>query len=466
MWELSASPPALGQPPGGLVSYSLPWPDTSPLAFLRQAGDAYRVYWENGPASPAFAGYGWAASLTAAGPDRFRSIRQEAAQLFNKAILETDDTPPGVGPRLFGGFAFWAGDEPQDLWSAFPSACFVLPRYQLTCLDGQSWLTVNHCLEAGQDPYPILQSLRDDTQMLRLALEMAGNRAQESRMQPHRAEIELDIRYPMDRAAWQRLIETTTGRIRAGELEKVVLARTCRVQSTRYVEPADILTRLRQKYPDCYRFLFEPAPGHVFYGATPELLAEVSGLTLRTVALAGSSRRGETPDEDATLARELLSNPKERQEHAFVVEALRQSLQPLVSELQVPPSPDIHRLNNIQHLRTAMQGRLAEPCGILPVVEALHPTPAMGGTPRATALRLIAENEPFSRGWYAAPVGWLDPHGDGLFAVAIRSAVSVGHEACLFAGAGIVADSDPDREWRETGLKFRPMLDALGWAAR
>jgi menaquinone-specific isochorismate synthase len=121
-------------------------------------------------------------------------------------------------------------------------------------------------------------------------------------------------------------------------------------------------------------------------------------------------------------------------------------------------------LSNIQHLQTEVQGKLANPCGVLPVVEALHPTPAMGGSPRIVALRLIKENEPFSRGWYAAPVGWLDAQGNGCFAVAIRSAVSVGHEAYLFAGAGIVADSDPLKEWHETGLKFRPMLEALGGA--
>jgi isochorismate synthase EntC len=156
-----------------------------------------------------------------------------------------------------------------------------------------------------------------------------------------------------------------------------------------------------------------------------------------------------------------MSNPKERHEHALVVEAIQEHLQPLVTGLSIAPQPGLCRLSNIQHLRTTIEGILPEHRRLLAVVEALHPTPALGGRPRHLALSLINQAESVSRGWYGAPIGWIDWRGNGLFAVAIRSAISVGAETLLYAGAGIVADSIPEKEWQETELKFNPLMEAL-----
>jgi menaquinone-specific isochorismate synthase len=266
----------------------------------------------------------------------------------------------------------------------------------------------------------------------------------------------------MDQETWYRLVADATNRIRRGDLDKVVLARARQMRFKRPVEPVTVLEQLASRYPDTYRFLVEPIPGHAFYGATPELLASVEGAKLRTVAMAGSIGRGQSSAEDDLLAKELMNNPKERHEHALVVDAIRENLAPLVSDLQLPTSPVLCRLSNIQHLETKIEGLLANNCGILPVVRELHPTPAVGGRPRKIALDIINNVEPTPRGWYAAPVGWVDHQGNGMFSVAIRSAVSVGGDSMLFAGAGIVADSVPTREWRETELKFRPLAEALG----
>ena len=266
----------------------------------------------------------------------------------------------------------------------------------------------------------------------------------------------------MPAATWRRLVNDAVRRIHLGELDKVVLARTCDVQMDRDVDPTEVLARLERRYTGCYRFLVEPAPGHAFFGATPELLVEVAGASLNTVAMAGSVPRGNSADADAAFAREIMTSLKERQEHAFVVDAIETSLRPLVTELDVPEQPVLRRLHNIQHLQTVIRGRLAQGAGVLEAVEALHPTPAVGGVPRLPALQMIADEEPVPRGWYASPVGWMDLQGNGVFGVAIRSAVSVGSQARLYAGAGIVADSDAEREWEETELKFRPMLEALG----
>jgi menaquinone-specific isochorismate synthase len=261
--------------------------------------------------------------------------------------------------------------------------------------------------------------------------------------------------------AWTQGIRTAQAHMDAGDLTKVVLARVAEIRFDGRVNIDAALDKLAAAYPETYRFLFEARPGHAFFGATPELLAKVDGQRVTTMGLAGSIRRGETPDDDARLAADLLASAKDRHEHQIVVDRMRQRLEPVSEALEIGET-GIMRLSNIQHLHTPISGTLRRGEGVLPVVAALHPTPALGGEPRETALRLIDELEPVPRGWYAAPVGWIDRQMDGEFGVAIRSAVVQDQRAWLYAGAGIVRESDPQKEWDETQLKFAPMLHALG----
>jgi menaquinone-specific isochorismate synthase len=180
------------------------------------------------------------------------------------------------------------------------------------------------------------------------------------------------------------------------------------------------------------------------------------------MGLAGSIGRGKTPAEDADLAQELLNSAKNQHEHALVVQSIRRRLASLTNELTMPDEPGILQLGYIQHLFTPIHATLKHADGVLPILQNLHPTPALGGQPRELAMPFISQAEPVPRGWYGAPVGWLDHHLDGAFGVAIRSAITQDRRVWLYAGAGIVADSDPQAEWDETALKFRPMLNALG----
>jgi menaquinone-specific isochorismate synthase len=273
-----------------------------------------------------------------------------------------------------------------------------------------------------------------------------------------------DITFPLGHDYWQRQIETATDRIKAGELGKVVLSRTMDIAFNDPIDPLYALDNLRERYKDTFRFLIEPAVDHAFFGATPELLVNLNGARLETAALAGSRPRGTSPETDYALALDLLADPKERSEHAFVADSVRELLQPLVDALHAPLEPGILKLSNIQHLHTPFYGTLKPGFDVLSIVERLHPTPALGGYPQQAAVDVIASSEPIDRGWYAAPIGWFDHEGNGTFAVAIRSAVTVGTTARLYAGAGIVADSQPEREWAETRLKFRPVANALGVA--
>jgi isochorismate synthase len=251
-------------------------------------------------------------------------------------------------------------------------------------------------------------------------------------------------------------------RIRTGELRKVVLARTIEVDAGRELDARRLAHRLRAVNPDAYTFV-APTTG-IIVGASPELLVSRFGRVVRSNPLAGSAARSGDPDEDRENAARLLASAKDHEEHAIVVDALATTLASFCRELSWDPVPTLLETPNVWHLSTKFRGLLRDPApGVLELVEALHPTPAVAGEPRDAALGLIAELEPFERGSYAGPVGWVDASGDGEWAIALRCAELTGEHATLFAGAGIVPDSDPVGELDETERKFRAFLDALRW---
>jgi len=434
------------------MSYSQTCTGLSAQAFLRQARGAERFYWNHGEVI--FAGFGVAAELMAWGKDRFQTIRQKAKELFRDSVVVGDEIL--AAPRLFGGFAFRDDFAPDNTWSVFTPAHFILPHYQLVQHDGKSWLTINAHIQPDDEPQEILPQLQ-------AALQTRYEMLAAHTPLPNKNALHMShMNYPMSYETWERIVTAATREIKTGPLEKVVLSRVCEIQFADRIDVDSALDDLNDRYPECYRFLFEPRPYHAFYGATPELLVKVNGRRVTTMGLAGSIRRGNSPEEDEGYAQQLLSDPKERHEHALVVKAIKERLGELTTELDVPEMPCIYRLSNIQHLYTPIEGQLKQEMGVLPLVETLHPTPALGGTPRHLAMEFIRQAEPVPRGWYAAPIGWIDYHLDGEFGVAIRSAVCQDRRVWLYAGGGIVADSIPQKEWDETALKFKPMLNALG----
>lgn len=245
--------------------------------------------------------------------------------------------------------------------------------------------------------------------------------------------------------------------IRAGMLSKVVLARTLTVTTDHDFDIPTLLERLRIAEPDAFVFA-TPA----LVGASPELLVERDGARVRTQPLAGTIAR---TGDDAQRERQLLASQKDRAEHGFVVDAVREALSPVCSTLDDPHDPTVVHTSKVIHLATAIEGTLATPApSALALAARLHPTPAVCGTPPSVARELIASLEGFDRGLYAGAVGWMDADGDGTWAVALRCATVEGPTARLYAGAGIVEGSDPDDELAETDAKFRSMLDALGYA--
>jgi menaquinone-specific isochorismate synthase len=259
------------------------------------------------------------------------------------------------------------------------------------------------------------------------------------------------------RAAVARALE----RIDAGEFRKIVLARAKDIQAEQSLHPLEMLNGLRQRFPDCYSFSFTDGKGPSFIGASPERLVRVSKNILETEALAGSMRRGASASEDAALAGALLASDKDRREQQEVLDDIVARLTPLGLTLEFSPKPQLRRLANVQHLHTPVRAALPEGVRLLDVLGALHPTPAVGGSPRDAAVAHIRELEGFPRGLYAGALGWMNARGGGEFFVGLRSALVEGSRARLYAGAGIVAGSTPEKEFAETELKFQAILEAL-----
>ena len=457
---------------GRLVSASRPVAALPVERFLHAAAGQERFFWRDGRQGIAFAGAGVAAHLMGYGHRRFAAIQRQAGRLF--AFAETGPTsryrlaPRSelALPRLFGGFAFNQDFVPDMVWTGFHPGHFILPHYQLVTQHGHTWLTINALLPPQENASSILPLLEEalaaraqQFSSTENSDEAAAARSPSPGM--HGQPAGLDIDYPLPYSQWQQLLENALQTFATTPLQKVVLSRIAQLRAQQPINILQALNHLTANYPDCFSFLFEPQPGHAFLGATPELLARVQGAELETMALAGSIQRGTTAAEDTELAAALLASTKDRHEHALVVDALRNILQPLSNRLTIAAEPTLLTLSNIHHLYSPVYARLNEEGGVLPLLEALHPTPAMGGTPRQLGLNFIQSNEPTLRGWYAAPVGWIDSGMDGAFAVAIRSAIVQRERAWAYAGAGIVPDSVPQKEWEETAWKFQPIINAV-----
>jgi isochorismate synthase len=339
-------------------------------------------------------------------------------------------------PIAVGGFAYSPSRDPSGPWSGFPALLLRVPMLTVTRVRGRTFAIA---AAAGAESL--------------LELAHTGVRAPAAR----RLEV-TSVRNPV---AWTAAVESAAARLRAGEAAKVVLAREVVARGDGVVSAGTVVRSLRAAYPSCFTYLVTGADGTAFAGASPELLVRRSGGRAFSQPMAGSVARGSTEAEDDRLSRQLEASAKDNAEHRlasnFVVEALR----PFARSVTARP-PEVVRFTNIQHLATAVTAELLDPAAdALELAAALHPTPAVGGWPRAAADALIDELEGMERGWYAGAVGWIDTSGDGEFAVALRCGLLWEDGARLYAGVGVMPDSDPARELEETELKFKVLLNAL-----
>ncbi len=361
---------------------------------------------------------------------------------------EPSGLPSGAGPVWTGGFAFDPEGAASSAWSSFQPASLILPELSICRAGGECFLTVNLVVSPGDEVAAAVQ---------RVDARLAGLRTDPLPMlDPHptdRPEIR-SVRPPGD---FEAAVMAATERIDRGDISKVVLAREVTVEAAAAHDPAAVFGALREQFPSCFCFC-HGTPEAAFLGATPELLIRRSGAGASTVALAGSTRRSSDPAVDDHLGEQLLRSDKNRREQRIVAERIVRKLRPHAVWVQTAPEPEVIKIANIQHLATPVIAQLAEPRSAVDLAGMLHPTPAVGGEPWPDAADTIADLEQMDRGWYAAPVGWMDATEDGEFCVALRSALLRDREARLFAGVGVVAGSDPAAELEETEVKLQALL--------
>jgi menaquinone-specific isochorismate synthase len=440
---------------GVLASVTVPVPrDVDPTAVAvasRRPGEPWFCLEQPDRDRAALAALGVATALDARGPDRFATVARRWRALAAGAVCDAPDGPRGSGPVAVGGFAFAGEGGAAPHWQGYPAASLHVPTVALARRGDDVRLTLTAVTQADDDPEELLA---------RLEARLAGlSEAPLPYLDPDPA-VSARIAGAMPPEHYEHAVARAVDRIRAGSLDKVVLAREVQVHAASRHEAGAVLGVLREAFPQCY-VLCVGRGDSAFVAASPELLVRREGLRAGTLALAGSARRSADPAVDDHLGEQLLGSGKDREEQAIVTRRISRALRPLSVWVTAPDEPVIVRMANIQHLATPIRAQLAEPVSAIELAGLLHPTPAVGGEPFAVASPLIPALEGLDRGWYAGPVGWTDVNEDGELCVALRCALLTGSIARCYAGVGVVRDSDPAAELAETEVKLQALLPVL-----
>ncbi len=433
------------KPRGGLVT--VPAPRASPEILLEVDPGESAFVWAP-PTGERWGGLSSAHSMDLDNDSLPTHLAQRAAPLLEGLEIRCHTLTRPPHARAFGGISFARTQASDSVWAPFGAGRFTLPRWSYH--DDTEGASLTLAVLAGEPHEKLEGNIAQGRRIFhKLAAPLPAREHSQS----------TGLSEPFDsqaRRSWARRVDKALEAIRSGWLEKVVLARRVRVRFTTAPEPAAVLRRLQAASGIATCFALREK-GSTFLGATPELLVTRRADRVFSEAIAGSCPH------DAAAA--MLRSRKERLEHRLTVDGLVEALKPLCTSLLAASEPQLLELKNVTHLITPLRGVLAGDTHVLELVAALHPTPAIGGWPRDHALAWIEAHEGLDRGLYSGPVGWFDAHGEGEFRVALRSGLLMGREALLFAGAGLVAGSEPGKEFNETALKLQAMLAALAAAA-
>jgi len=381
--------------------------------------------------------------------ERFHYVEEKWDNILENAFIYNSASQSGTGPLLFGGFTFDPNNTKKPEWQTFSNATFFVPEIMITLKEKESFLTLN-TMASPDDETTILEQLKHQI------MNIINMKEHTSGFLPSIMDQE-----EMNPTQWKDSVSEVVSLLKNGYLDKVVLARKMRIKFEQKVLPEALLNQLLEQQKGSYVFSFG-FDNDCFAGASPERLVKKIEENVLSTCLAGSIKRSSDVNQDQALGKMLLEDKKNRHEHQLVVSMIADVFREHCREVDIPEEPTLMKTPDIQHLYTPVKGKVKENTSILQLVRSLHPTPALGGTPRQDAMRVIRDVENMDRGLYAGPIGWMDYRGNGEFIVAIRSGLLKGNEAFIYAGCGIVADSNPEDEYLETKIKFRPMLRALG----
>lgn len=445
-----------------LVSLSIEIDPIDPLVVLDQIAQPHQLsfYFEKQEFSReigaiqgdcAIAAIGSATHLMVESPQRFASAKHFIQSTLENVITAGDGQLPLSGPHFFCSFSFF--DQHSNRGSYFPAATIFLPSWQISRQANRSTVVINSIVHTNINLQQLVEKIWTQLRTIQSIKYNLLHPALDNKALLKQKDVTDPIHF-------KQAVASVLRSIRSQQFSKVVLAHAVDISSPLPFHLSRSLNNLRTLYPDCYIFAISNGKGQQFVGASPERLIRLHHHSLLTDALAGSTRRGQTECEDAHLANRLLTSTKELHEHQVVVDFIADRLGQLGLTPHLSPLR-LLQLSNIQHLHTPIHALVPANVHLLDIVSELHPTPAVAGVPRTIACEHIRRYEAFERSLYAAPIGWIDHQGNGEFAVGIRSALLNGCQARLFAGAGIVAGSDPDRELAEVQLKLQALLTAL-----
>lgn len=433
-----------------LVSAVMKIERIDPLAFYAYGEKEYkgsRFFWREPTDNLIIASFGYAYKFFRDNDMQIDDIEQEWKQLLHNARFFGEQIE-GTGPILVGGQVFDPLKPKTSLWNHYADLHYYIPMFVLTIHKDECYLTINIVIDAHTPDDQIDRIIETFYQIQECK---NGILSQKSTI------IDQTELYVPE---WMSAVQQAISAIKRDLFHKVVLARELRVHIQNVHLPS-IMHHLLQHAKSSYIFSLE-SQEDCFIGASPERLLRKKGTTLYTTCLAGSIPRLQDDREDEYRANQLLQDPKNRQEHQYVVDMIRSVLEPVCVTLNVPKTPIVMKLPHLYHLYTPIQGVVNQKVSLMQMISMLHPTPALGGLPKKEAVTFIREHEPMDRGLFGAPLGWIDSHGNGEFLVAIRSALLQKDKASIFAGCGIVAESIPEMEYEETKVKMQPMLIALG----
>lgn len=407
-----------------------------------------RIYWRNHIGSLTFVGIGSVEEITAR-EKRFQQLQQKWDEILQQSVIHNPYSDVGTGLVTLGGMSFDPLRPQSKLWEKYPTSKLTIPEYIFVHSKDRFYLTVNRYVDVYDELNELNETIRKDEETL-----LHSNRKLK------RTQHQIIEKKEIEPETWKETVKDAVEEIKQVKAKKIVLAREMRIQLNEKAHIPLLLKKLLETQPNSYIFAFEQGD-NCFLGATPERLVQVEGEKLLSTCLAGTARRGKTIKEDEQIANELLNDQKNREEHDYVVKMIKESIEPYCENINIPDEPVVLRLRNLQHLYTPVTAKLKRQFSVFNIIEKLHPTPALGGVPKEKALQFIREHELLDRGWYGAPIGWLDSNENSEFAVAIRSGLVQNDEVSLFAGCGVMRDSTPEMEYEETNMKFLPMLTIL-----
>ncbi len=433
-----------------LVSFALPFDNFNTNDIINHLAKNYErsLYFEKPAENFFIAGLDEALTISENGEGRFAVTDKKIRELKNSFINNWENLPDKKIPLFLGGMKFTSEHNEED-WQDFNDSTWFVPEFLILQKQNFRYLFFNFLLQNPSKEQAIKKFKTKFEKLFKI------NGSGENLSSPKIIKSSGDT--PKDKKKWKQLVIESLGRISENQVEKVVLSRKVEMQLSNEPDMKLIIENLRKDYPNCYLFIYHHGKSS-FFGASPEKLAKFYNGCIEVDALAGSARRGKTEEEDIQIEKALLSDNKNLTEHNFVVEYIKNTISNLTEDFKIESNHTVKKLANIQHIWSRITAKLTNKSSMMNILKELYPTPAICGYPKDAALHLIKKTEGYKRGLYSGIIGWFNFDDEGEFAVALRSALLTNNKLIAFAGGGIVQNSDPEAEYKETELKLKTIL--------